>query len=72
MKCLNLQNHQAKTHNYRKELADLKKKGNHKPKPNIAFAKNGKKKKTLKQIITIDHPTKKRKEEWRTIKTTGT
>ena len=43
MKCLNLQDHQAKTHNYRKGLAYLKKQGNHKPKPNIAFAKNEKK-----------------------------
>ena len=41
MKCLNLQDHQAKTHNYGKGIAYLKN-GNHKPKPNIAFTKNGK------------------------------
>ena len=40
----------------------LKKQGNHKPKPNIAFAKN-EKKNTLKQIITGDHPTKKKKKK---------
>ena len=57
---MNLQDHQAKTHNYGKGLAYLKKQGNHKPKPNIAFAKN-EKKNTLKQIITGDHPTKKKK-----------
>ena len=72
MKHLKLQDHQAKKRNYRKGLAYLKKPGNHKPKPNIAFAKN-EKKNTLKQIITGDHPTKKkRKEEWRTIESTGT
>ena len=63
MKCLNLQDHQAKTHNYRKGLAYLKKQGNHKLKPNIAFPINEKKKKTLKQIITGDHPTKKKKKK---------
>ena len=54
-------------------MSILKKQGNHKPKPNIALAKN-EKKNTLKQIITGDHPTKKkkRKEEWRTIESTGT
>ena len=36
----------------------LKKQGNHKPKANIAFAKN-EKKNTLKQIISGDDPTKK-------------
>ena len=40
----------------------LKKQGNHKPKPNTAFAKNEKKKK-LKQIITGDYPTKNKKKE---------
>ena len=69
MKALNLQDHQAKKHNYRKGLAYLKN-GNYKTKPNIAFPKNGKKK-PLKWIITGDHPTKKRKEEWRTIDSTG-
>ena len=62
MKCLNLQDHQPKTHNYGKGLAYLKKQGNHKPKPNIAFAKN-EKKNTLKQIITGDHLTKKKKKK---------
>uniref|UniRef100_A0A8D0MV91 exodeoxyribonuclease III n=1 Tax=Sus scrofa TaxID=9823 RepID=A0A8D0MV91_PIG len=43
MKCLNLQDYQAETHNYRKGLAYLKKQGHHQSKPNIAFAKNEKK-----------------------------
>ena len=61
MKCLNLQDHQAKTHNYGKGLAYLKNRATTSQKPNIAFAKNERKKKTLKQIITRDHPTKKKK-----------
>ena len=40
MKCLNLQDQQAKTYNY---IRILSKQGNHKSKPNIAFAKNEKK-----------------------------
>ena len=42
MKCLNLQDHQAKTQLW-EGVSILKKQGNHKPKPNIAFAKNEKK-----------------------------
>ena len=69
MKCLNLQDYQAKTHNYRKGLTYLKN-GNHKPKPNITFTKKMQRK-TLKQKIIGDHPTKKRKEEWRVRESTG-
>ena len=42
-RCLNLQDYQAKTHNYRKGLILLKKQGKLKSKPNITFTKNEKK-----------------------------
>ena len=72
MKSLNLQDHQAKTHNYRKGLANLKKRATT-SQNQILHSQKMKEKKTLKQIITGDHPTKKkRKEEWRTIESTGT
>ena len=81
MKCLNLQYHQAKTHNYRKRLAYLKNRATTSQNQTLHSQKmknkqtNKQKKKTLKQIITGDHPTKKKKkkkEEWRTIESTGT
>ena len=59
MKCLNLQDYQAKTHNYRKGLAYLKHWAT--TSQNQTLHSQKKKKKTLKQIITGDHPTKKRK-----------
>ena len=72
MKCLNLQDHQAKTHNYRKGLAYLKNRATT-SQNQILHSQKNEKKNTLKQIITGDHPTKKkRKEEWRTIESTGT
>ena len=72
MKCLNLQDPQAKTHNYRKGLVYLKNRATTSQNQILHSQKNEKKKKTLKQIITGDHSTKKRKEEWRTIESTGT
>ena len=77
MKCLNLQDHQAKTHNYGKGLAYLKNRATT-SQNQILHLQKMKKKKTLKQIITGDHQPKKekkkkgRKEEWRTIESTGT
>ena len=72
MKCLNLQDHQAKTHNYGKGLAYLKNRATT-SQNQILHLQKMKKKNTLKQIITGDHPTKKkRKEEWRAIESTGT
>ena len=72
MKCLNLQDHQAKTHNYGKGLAYLKNRATT-SQNQILHLQKMKKKNTLKQIITGNHPTKKkRKEEWRTIESTGT
>ena len=71
-KGLNLQDHQAKTHNYGKGLAYLKNRATTSQNQTLHSQKMKIKKKTLKQIITRDHPTKKRKEEWRTIESTGT
>ena len=72
MKCLNLQDHQAKTCNYRKGLAYLKNRAPTNQNQTLHSQKMKKKKKTLKQKIIGDHPTKKIKEEWRTIESTGT
>ena len=72
---MNLQDHQAKTHNYGKGLAYLKNRATT-SQNQILHLQKMKKKNTLKQIITGDHPTKKKKkkkeEEWRTIESTGT
>ena len=56
MKCLNLQDHQAKTHNYGKGLAYLKNRAT----------------KSQNQILHLQKMKKKRKEEWRSIESTGT
>ena len=61
MKCLNLQDHQAKTHNYGKGLAYLKNRATTSQNQILHLQKM--KKNTLKQIITGDHPTKKKKEK---------
>ena len=65
MKCLNVQDHQAKTHNYGKGLAYLKNRATTSQNQILHSQKMKKKtknKKTLKQIIRGDHPTKKKKE----------
>ena len=56
MKCLNLQDHQAKKHNYRKGLTYLK---------NRATTNQNQTLHSQKMKIIGDHPTKKRKKEWR-------
>ena len=71
MKCLNLQDPQAKTHNYRKGLVYLKNRATTSQNQTLHSHKM-KKRNPLKQKIIGDHPTKKRKEEWRTIESTGT
>ena len=61
MKCLNLQDHQAKTHNYRKGLAYLKNRATTSQNQTLHSQKMKKtknKNKSLKQIITRDHPAK--------------
>ena len=63
MKCLNLQDHQAKTHNYGKGLAYLKNRATTSQNQILHLQKM--KKKPLKQIITGDHPTKKKKKKGR-------
>ena len=70
MKCLNLQYHQAKTHNCRKGLAHLKNRATTNQIQTLHSQKM--KRETHKKKIIGDHSTKKRKEEWRTIESTGT
>ena len=69
MKCLNLQDYQAKTYNYRKGLTYLKNRAS--TNQNQTLHSQKMKRKLLKQKIIGDHPTKKRKEEWRIIESTG-
>ena len=57
---MNLQDHQTKTHNYGKGLAYLKNRATT-SQNQILHLQKMKKKNTLKQIITGDHPTKKKK-----------
>ena len=71
MKCLNLQDHQAKTHNYGKGLAYLKNRATT-SQNQILHSQKNEEKKIRKQIITQDHPTKKKKKKWITIESTGT
>ena len=68
MRCLNLQDYQAKTHNYRKGLTYLNTSSTNQTEH---YIDKKKKSKVLKQKITGDHPTKKRKEEWRIIEPNG-
>ena len=58
MKCLNLQDHQAKTHNYGKGLAYLKNRATTSQNQILHLQKmKTKQKNTLKKKITGDHPT---------------
>ena len=58
MKCLNLQDYQAKTHNYRKGLTYLKNRAS--TNQNQTLHSQKMKRKILKQKIIGDHPTKKK------------
>ena len=69
MKCLNLQDHQAKTHNYQKGLAYLKNRAT--TSQNQTLHSQKMKRKTLKQKIIGDHPIKKREKGWTIIESTG-
>ena len=75
MKCLNLQDHQAKTHNYGKGLAYLKNRATTSQNQILHLQKMEKK---YTQADNNRRPSnqkkkrKKRKEEWRTIESTGT
>ena len=69
MKCLSLQDYQAKTHNYRKRLTYLKNRAT--TNQNQTLHSQKMKRKILKQKIIGDHPTKKRKEECRITELTG-
>ena len=68
--CLSLYDYQAKASRYRKGLTYLKKRAT--TNQNQTLPSQKMKRKTLKQKIIGDHQTKKRKEEWRTIESTGT
>ena len=75
MKCLNLQDHQAKTHNYGKGLAYLKNRAT--TSQNQILHSQKMEKKTKTQADNNRRPSnqkkkKKGKEEWRTIESTGT
>ena len=67
MKCLNLQDYQAKTPNYRKELTYLKNRAS----TNQTKHLHSQKITIFKHKIIGDHPTTKRKEEKRNIGSTG-
>ena len=71
MKCLNLQDHQAKTHNYGKGLAYLKNRATTSQKQ-ILHLQKMKKKYTQADNNRRPSNKKKKKEEWRTIESTGT
>ena len=75
MKCLNLQDHQAKTHNYGKGLAYIKNRATTSQNQILHLQKMKKKKNTQadnNRIPSNQKKEKKRKEEWRTIESTGT
>ena len=59
MKCLNLQDHQAKTHNYGKGLAYLKNRAPTNQNQTLHLQKMKNKTLKQKQEIIGDHPTKK-------------
>ena len=75
MKCLNLQDHQAKTHNYGKGLAYLKNRATTSQNQILHLQKM---KKKYTQADNNRRPSnqkktnKQKKEEWRTIESTGT
>ena len=70
MKCLNLQDHQAKTHNYGKGLAYLKNRATTSQNQILHLQKM---KKKYTQADNNRRPSnQKKKEEWRTIESTGT
>ena len=71
MMCLSLYDYQAKASRYRKGLTHLKNRATTNQNQTLHSQKKMKRK-ILKQKIIGDHPTKKRKEEWRTIESTGT
>ena len=69
MKCLNLQDHQAKTHNYGKGLAYLKNRATTSQNQILHLQKM---KKKYTQADNNRRPSNQKKEEWRTIESTGT
>ena len=72
MKCLNLQDHQAKTHNYGKGLAYLKNRATTSQNQILHMQKMKKKYTQADNNRRPSNQKNKRKEEWRTIESTGT
>ena len=70
MMCISLYDYHTKASKYRKGLRYLKNRATTNQNQTLHTQKM--KRKTLKQKIIGDHPTKKRKEEWRIIESTGT
>ena len=68
--CLSLHDYQPKVSRYRKGLTYVKTRATTNQSQTLHLQKM--KRKTLKQKIIGDHPTNKRKEEWRIIESTGT
>ena len=69
MMCLSLYDHQAKASSYRKGLTYSKNRAI--TNPNQTLHSQKMKRKVLKHKTNGNHPTKKRKEEWRNIESTG-
>ena len=69
MMCLSLYDYQAKASKYRKGLTYLKNRATTNQNQTLHLQKM--KRKTLKQKIIGNYPTKKRKEEWRITESTG-
>ena len=71
MKCLNLQDYQAKIQNYRKGFTYLENSTSTNQNQTSHSQRNEKVKYSSRKKIG-DHPTKKRMEEWRVIESTET
>ena len=69
---MNLQDHQAKTHNYGKGLAYLKNRATTSQNQILHLQKMKKKYTQADNNRRSSNQKKKRKEEWRTIESTGT
>ena len=72
MKCLNLQDHQAKTRNYGKGLEYLKNRATTSQNQILHLQKMKKKYTQADNNRRPSNQKKKKKEEWRTIESTGT
>ena len=69
MKCLRLHDYRAKAHSYRKGLTYLKYRAS--TSQNKTLHSQQMRRNVLKNKINENHSTKKRKEEWRILESTG-